>query len=194
MQFRLDSAILLFLGSYLPLALILLVQDVPKALWGAPLCTFDGSSLCTYQLLEHPWLSLGAVVATLFCVVRTMQVIKSVTPAFAVQVHEVRPVPNDLINYVFPYVVSFMGLSYSEPQKLAGFAVFLIALFVITYKSGQILMNPLLIVLGWQLYEVKMTLGQAKVSRVARVLKRGKLLPGPQRAEKIQDVYLMGDL
>lgn len=108
-------------------------------------------------------------------------------------VQEVKAIPNDLINYVLPYVVSFMGLSYADPQKLGGFLVFWVVLFLITYRSGQILMNPLLIVLGWKLYEVKVGLGQSGAIRMARVLKKGPLVPSIQMAEEIQDVYLMRD-
>jgi len=59
------------------------------------------------------------------------------------------------MNYVLPYVVSFMSLDYSEPSKFLGFIVFLAWIFVITYRSGHIMMNPVLSVFRWQLYEIK---------------------------------------
>ncbi|PPS36589.1 hypothetical protein B0F86_27495 [Pseudomonas syringae] len=86
-----------------------------------------------------------------------------------------------------------MGLSYGDPQKLGGFLVFWVGVFVITDRSGQIFMNPLLIVMGWKLYEAKVALGQVGAVRIVRVLKKGALLPSIQIAEEIQDVYLMGD-
>ncbi|MBF4349385.1 hypothetical protein EAY19_25410, partial [Vibrio anguillarum] len=46
-----------------------------------------------------------------------------------------------------------MGISYDTPEKLLGFAVFLLWMFAITYKSGQIIMNPLLLMFGWKIYE-----------------------------------------
>ena len=130
---------------------------------------------------------------TLSALLLMVRVLRSVRLTHRVHVLETKAIPNDLINYVLPYVVSFMGLSYAEPQKLGGFLVFWVGLFVITYRSGQILMNPLLIVLGWKLYEVKVALGQAGAIRMVRVLKRGPLVPSIQMAEEIQDVYLMGD-
>lgn len=193
MEFRVWSAVLLFLGSYLPLALILLVQDVAEEYWGAPICGWNKNLHCQFQVFEHPWLAIGSVVATFSALLLAMRTLRAVRLKHRVHVQEVKSIPNDLINYVFPYVVSFMGLSYGEPQKLAGFLVFWIGLFLITLRSGQILMNPLLMVLGWKLYEVKMAMGQQGAIRVTRVLKKGKLLPGIQHAEEIQDVYLMGD-
>ena len=72
---------------------------------------------------------------------------------FMLQVKRMKATPNEIINYTFPYVVSFMGIAYGDPQKLIGFVVFLLWMFAITLKSGQILMNPLLLIFGWKLYE-----------------------------------------
>ncbi|VUM33093.1 hypothetical protein [Stenotrophomonas maltophilia] len=193
MQFRFWTAVFIFLGSYLPLALILMVQDISTAYWGAPVCGWKGQWDCQFQIFAHPWLAWGSVAVTLSALLLMVRVLRSVRLTHRVHVLETKAIPNDLINYVLPYVVSFMGLSYAEPQKLGGFLVFWVGLFVITYRSGQILMNPLLIVLGWKLYEVKVALGQTGVIRMVRVLKRGSLVPSIQMAEEIQDVYLMGD-
>lgn len=97
--------------------------------------------------------------------------------------------PNEIINYTFPYVVSFMGITYGEPQKLLGFGVFLLWMFAITYKSGQILMNPLLLILGWRLYEATIVING--VEKDVRVLKQGPLSPGPTTAQTIQDFYIL---
>lgn len=193
MQFRLWSGAVLFLGSYLPLALILLVQDVPQEHWEKAACGWRRNYDCTFGVFEHPWIAIGSVVVTLAALLLAIVSIKSVRLKHNVKVLEVKSIPNDLIGYLFPYVISFMGMSYGEPKQLAGFLVFWMVLFVITYRSGQILMNPLLVVIGWRLYDVKMSVGQKGEIRNAKVLKRGRLLPGPQRAEEVQDVFLMGD-
>jgi len=193
MQFRLWSGAAIFLGSYLPLALILLVQDVSQEHWGSAVCGWRGNYDCTFLMFEHPWIALGSVVVTLTALGFSIVSIRAVRLKHTVRVLEVKSIPNDLIGYLFPYVVSFMGVSYGEPKQIAGFLVFWVVLFAITYRSGQILMNPLLIVIGWRLYDVKMGVGQKGEIRSVRVLKRGKLLPGLRRAEEVQDVFLMGD-
>ena len=48
-----------------------------------------------------------------------------------------------------------MSIDYRDMPKFAGLVIFLAWMFWITYKSGQILLNPLLIVFGWRLYELK---------------------------------------
>ena len=193
MQFRLISAMVLFVGSYFPLALILLVQDVQKKFLDASFCRWASRSSCTFQILAHPAYAWSCVLVTGLALLITQWGLRKVKLRFDVEVIEAKSIPNDLINYVFPYVVSFMGLSFDDSGKMLGFAVFLVVLFVITYKSGQIVMNPFLIIFGWKIYEVKMAIGQNKEVRITRVLKQGRLLPGKQRAEAVQDFYFMGD-
>lgn len=91
-------------------------------------------------------------------------------------IKEAKPAPNDLINYVFPYVVSFMGLDLGSSGKLCGFLVFLGWMFLITYRSGQILMNPLLIAAGWQLHEVTVRIGGS--DRTGFALSKAPVNPG----------------
>ncbi len=97
--------------------------------------------------------------------------------------------PNEVINYTFPYVVSFMGIAYDEPQKLIGFFVFLLWMFAITLKSGQILMNPLLLIFGWKLYEATIVING--VEKDVRVIKHGGLQTGQHTAQTVQDFYIL---
>lgn len=84
-----------------------------------------------------------------------------------------------------------MGLSYNTPEKLLGFAVFLFWMFAITYKSGQIIMNPLLLMFGWKLYEAKINMNN-HVKEV-RVLKKGNLPEGDYAVQTIQNFYIAKD-
>jgi hypothetical protein len=60
-----------------------------------------------------------------------------------------------------------MVLDLSDSGKYYGFWAFLAWMFIITYRSGQILMNPLIIVFGWQLYEVDGEIdGESETTRV----------------------------
>ena len=62
--------------------------------------------------------------------------------------------PSELMNYTLPYVVSFMSVGYDQEGKFVGILIFLTWIFWITYKSGQIILNPILVAFGWKLYEV----------------------------------------
>ncbi|EKY4195869.1 hypothetical protein RCQ53_003138 [Vibrio harveyi] len=188
MQFRVLSAFIIFIGSYLPLALILAVQDIPMSWWSKSICDFSDLGDCSFNPFNSPYLSIIFIVVTIVSVVVSNLSLKKISFPFNAHVENSKTIPNDIINYVFPYVVSFMGISYEAPEKLLGFAVFLFWMFAITYKSGQIIMNPLLLMFGWKLYEAKVNInGQ---SRDVRILKKGNLTPGNYRVQTIQDFYI----
>lgn len=193
MQFHLLPGLLVFLGSYLPLAIILAMQDIPAAWWSRPLCSFENLSAgkCDFIPFENPGLSLtflAIAAAATFLAKVSLQKIKY---PFAVEVKRMKATPNEIINYTFPYVVSFMGIAYGDPQKLIGFGVFLLWMFAISLKSGQILMNPLLLIFGWKLYEATIVINN--VEKEVRVLKHGTLGLGPHMAQTVQDFYILRD-
>jgi len=193
MQFRLLSGFLIFIGSYFPLTIILAVQDIPQAWWTRPLCNKTSflAGHCVFMPFEHPALALTFPSMALLAVLATRLSLRKVAFRFAIEIRHAKAIPNELINYTFPYVVSFMGITYADSQKLLGFVVFLLWMFAITYKSGQILMNPLLIVFGWRLHEATIVING--VEREVRVLKQGVLIAGTQHAETIQDFYITKD-
>jgi hypothetical protein len=196
MQLRKTSAFALYIGSYVPLALVMLVQDVdlsathrgicPASAWFGPHCTLP---------LQHPWWSLGLVIASVACLFMTVWTLNAVATPRQVNLLEAKHIPADLINYAMPYVVSFMGLEFSSTTRLLGFGVFFVWIFWITYRSGQIVMNPILIVFGWRLYEVKYSFIGSERARIGRALCRGELEPGKvYRRGVMQDVMVMRDL
>lgn len=193
MQFQVLSGFLIFLGSYLPLAIILAIQDIPSSWWSRSFCRLDDikAGSCHYIPFDHPILCLVFVLTPAVAMGIAMGALKRLQFPFLVDVKRTKPIPNEIINYTFPYVVSFMGISFAEPQKLIGFAVFLLWMFAITHKSGQILMNPLLLVFRWKLYEATIVING--VEKDVRVLKRGDLSTGQQTAQTVQDFYLLRD-
>lgn len=190
MQFRLSAAFLIFIGSYTPLAIILAIQNIPFEWWSRPLCKLSQfqASTCAFMPFKNPVLAILLVALTISSAFLASQLFKRIAFPHRIEVVSVKAVPNEIINYTFPYVVSFMGISYSEPEKLLGFLVFLLWMFAITYKSGQIIMNPLLLIFGWNLYEANIQING--VSRTVKILKRGAFPPGGYKAQTIQDFYI----
>lgn len=186
MQFRFIPALLVFLGSYFPLALILALQDISSSSWTSGICT--DWKLCQLPTFDHPWLSFSFLAVTVLCLSLTFGILGKVRYKYSVRVVEAKPIPSEIISYSFPYIVSFMGVDYGAQGKVAGLSLFLIWLFLITLKSGQIILNPILLIFGWNIYEAKvMVNGHA---RTARVLSKSKLIPGEYHCEMIQDNYI----
>ncbi|MGR9580667.1 hypothetical protein ACU80S_19485, partial [Pandoraea sputorum] len=70
------------------------------------------------------------------------------------------------------------------------FIVFLAWMFLITYRSGQILMNPLLLATGWQLYEISADINGNSRSIIA--LSRSKIHSGDKlKSCVVQGVYVL---
>lgn len=154
MKMRIFPALILFLASYFPLSLILLVQDIKDASWKAPLCKIAEISSCTLPELSNPERALSLLGICAVSLIIFMFLMKNISGYSSLEVIDSKSIPNDLINYVFPYVVSFMGLDLGSDGRFFGFLLFIVLMFSITYRSGQILMNPFLLIAGWQLYEL----------------------------------------
>lgn len=186
MQFRIFPAFLVFLGSYFPLALILALQDVSPQTWNSSFCKeWKG---CDFPKFERPWLSGFGMFMTGLCLALTFNVISKIRYKYRINILESKSIPSELISYSFPYIVSFMGVDYSSSGKIAGLVAFLIWLFLITYKAGQIIMNPILLIFGWNLYEAKILIN--KHERIVKILSRNILPPGNYDCANVQGSYI----
>ena len=143
---------------------------------------------CAINPFKNPILAIAFIILTISSAALASELFKRISFPHCIEVVSVKAVPNEIINYTFPYVVSFMGISYSEPEKLLGFLIFLLWMFAITYKSGQIIMNPLLLIFGWNLYEANIKING--VTRVVKILKKDSFPPGHYKAQTIQDFYI----
>ncbi|WP_454875668.1 hypothetical protein [Pseudomonas farris] len=192
MKLRVISSLVIFLGSYLPLAAILVLQDISKASWDLPACpiSIDALSRCQLPKLNNPTITLTFLGVTLLAFIFFIATINSIRGGQAAVINDVKQIPGDIINYVFPYVVSFMGVDISDKGKLSGFILFLAWLFLITHKSGQIFLNPLLILFDWKYYEITYSIGDHK--RTEYALSQTPLrIGGSVRVKKVQDINIM---
>ncbi|EKS7113465.1 MULTISPECIES: hypothetical protein [Enterobacterales] len=155
MQPRMFIAFAIFLGSYLPLSMILLVQDYDKEKAVGNICLdFINNTHCQLPL-QKPILSVSFFILCLFCFIFTWLALKLTREdGKHIKVLTVKHTPADLMNYVLPYIVSFMSIDYTQENKFIGFIIFLMWLFWLSYKSGQVILNPMLIVLNWRMYEI----------------------------------------
>lgn len=191
MQFKLIPALLVFLGSYFPLAVILAIQDIKTSSWNSGICT--NFERCYLPELNSPVLSISIFILTGICLILTYIIFKKLRYTYPIIVQEAKPIPTELINYSFPYIVSFMGVDYESIDKIIGLIIFLLWLFWLTYKSQQIIMNPILLIFGWNLYEATICVNGS--SYPTRILSKAKLIYKKEyMSTKIQSIYvILGD-
>jgi hypothetical protein len=190
-QFRVLIAVAVFLGSYLPLSLILLAQDFDYGATHQSFCWRLWTQGCSLPL-KNPAFAIGILAACAVCFVITLGSLAAVRPKQEVRITEAKHTPADLMNYTLPYIVSVMSIDYQESGKFVGFLIFLGWMFWITYKSGQIILNPLLIVLGWRLYEVSYTFAGSTDPQTGNALVKGRIEAGQRyRQQPVQDVLII---
>ena len=196
MQLRKLSAFALYIGSYFPLCLVLLAQDLDFNVAQKGFCNpsdwFDRA--CRLPLLNPIW-SISAVIVSIACLLVTLWTLRVVDVAHRISVAETKHIPADLINYIIPYEVSYMGIDFASPSKMVGFGVFFVLIFWITFRSGQIAMNPILAVFGWKLFEIRYSYLQSGDQFAGRVLSRTEIEPNKIYAHgNIQDVMIVRGL
>lgn len=195
MRLRFVAALAIYLASYLPLSIILLVQDLQFDRITAVICDPLDLGGCAVPL-GHPILAVAAVGVCAVAMGLTLLVLRLLRVGQPIVIRESKHVPADLMNYTLPYVVSLIGLDYKDPAKLLGFLVFFLWMFVITYRSGQIILNPVLTVFGWQLYDITYEYQAGSgVERDGRALSRVQVEVGQTYLHKaLQDVLVIKSL
>lgn len=193
MQLRILFAAAIYLGSYLPLSLILLAQDLDVEVVKRGICPVGSMvALGCASPLKNPLYSLAAVAVCAAGMLATFVALRVLQTSQRVKVTESKHIPADLINYVIPYVVSFISLDFEQGTKLIGFAVFLIWIFWITYRSGQIVINPVLAAFGWKLFEVKYAYPAGSGIFVGRMLSKVDIEPDRTYLQgHLQDVMVV---
>lgn len=191
MKIRLHVSAIVFLGSYFPLSVILLFQDVNYEEISSILRECCSESLFS-RSLKNPEFSLPAVVISGTCFLVAMLTLRLAQCNIPTKIVEAKYVPSDLMNYTLPYVVSFMTLDYQEAGKFLGLLIFLAWIFLITHRAGQVILNPLLIVFGWRHYEIRYEFEGGQSVYTNNALSRSKLYPRDRVLHgHIQDIMVV---
>lgn len=141
MKPRIFAAILLFISAYSPLFLILAVKD------------FDFK--CSYRF-NHPlaiYIILGVALLSVVLLFVTVGSLKRGN--MPVKIKSVKNRSVDLINYTIPYIVSFFGFDLSKTADVVSLSIFLLLMLLLTIKSKSVFMNPILLLAGYNLYDLE---------------------------------------
>lgn len=190
MEFRIGTAAIVFLGSYFPLSLILFAQNFQYSKLNQSLCWPLAKGVCEIPL-GTPIFSVTMVALTLSCLIVTVASLKLIKPAQDIEVINAKYIPTDLMNYTLPYIVSFMNIEYSDTGKFVGFVVFLLWIFWISHRSGQIILNPVLIALSWRMYEVEYKFPGSETKHTGKALAHGHLTAGAFKQSMVQAIQII---
>ncbi|WP_353642511.1 hypothetical protein [Mesorhizobium sp. WSM2239] len=192
-QLRLPVAAIIFVGSYLPLSLILLAQDYNFTMLSRPICWgwIRGAPDCVLPF-QNPGYSISIFAGCLLCFLTTLLALWLLPAKRTITIVEAEYIAVDLMNYTLPYVVSFMSIDYRDNGKFLGLLIFLAWMFWLTYRSGQIILNPLLIAFGWRLYNVRYRHAGSDNVHIKHALAKGILTAErPEKFAEMQDVFII---
>lgn len=136
--------LLLFISSYFPLAVI----------------------LCVFLLdPKQPWLIaghipavviLGAGIAGLIILLLYIKLIAPAKVSFHEKITDLQRHDGEVMSYIASYVVPFVTFPLGGWQQVSALVIFLLLLLVIYVSSNMIYINPMLTILGYHLYEVRL--------------------------------------
>ena len=159
---RILISFIIFLSAYAPLSLLFAVRD------------FDSDA----GWLRHPRFVLGVLIAAAVSLLVLLFAMSRLKGQFSITVTRVALRSNDLIDYTIPYLISFFGVDFSKWQDLAALGMFVSLLFILSYKTQSIFINPALALFGYGLYEVDFT--ERTKAKSGVFLAKVDLIPGSE--------------
>ncbi|BCI77603.1 hypothetical protein [Vibrio cholerae] len=143
---------LIFLSSYYPLFLILFIRDVGSSTVGISF------GLPEWGLNVSVWAFAGLLlssIATLATGHIMRQLFTRSEGSDEVRLTDVKVVRGDMINYTLPFLIGLFAFDYKSWQSILSLVVFLVFMFAFTRNEKIVLLNPMFLLLGMRLYEIK---------------------------------------
>lgn len=140
MKLRAWSSVFIFISAYFPLAIIFAIQD------------FDSkSSNFSHPVIVYTVLAISAV----SCLIVWLSVSHIKVSSPPVEIRSVSNRSGELVNYSIPYMISFFVMDLGKTKLLVSFGFFMLIMYWLTLKTHNIFVNPVLALLGYNLYDVK---------------------------------------
>lgn len=155
----------LFLSSYIPLWVIFAVM------------TWQDKRNFAFAFLAVTLLSF--VVTVLY--LRLAQRLAGIDMAIGV----IRRKDSDTMSYIASYIIPFAATPFDKIDQTVALGIFLVVLCVVYINSSMIHINPLLSLMGYNLYEIEDSDGNPYFLMSKRSLRRGNTVRGIDLASGI---------
>src|SRR5574344_947079 len=140
MKTKFIPSILIFISAYSPLAIVFAIQD-----------------FCfKTKKFNHPIIIvIMFIIAILSCTLTIISVKCIKTSSPKVKVLKLSNRSDSLVNYCVPYMLSFFAVDLSNINQVMSFIFFMILMYIMTMKTSNLFLNPILLILGYKLFEVE---------------------------------------
>ncbi|WP_265657967.1 hypothetical protein [Verminephrobacter eiseniae] len=133
------ASLTLFLSSYSPLMLILVIKDYAQV---------NPSWLPCHPILSGVLLSVA-----IFSIVITLCSMKEISGGLPVIVIKASNKSGDMFGYTIPYMLSFLRIDLGDWRTMTSLLIFMAMLFVMAYRTQTVFINPILAMTGYMLID-----------------------------------------
>ncbi len=137
MKLKITPALLIFISSYFPLALIFIVKDLNET---------------TFLPLHPITASIIGAIALFACAV-VLVAANKIEGGVPVRLTKVSNKSGDMFTYTIPYMISFYNFNLGDWKTLVSLFVFMSLMFALAYRTQNVFINPVLALAGYGLYD-----------------------------------------
>lgn len=141
-------SLIIFISSYSPLMIILAIKQI---------------DLMNPYYFTYPVFGIGLFSVALISNICVLWVVKSVNSGLMVEVSKASNKSGEMFSYTIPYVISFAKVDFTEWQTTFSLLLFMIVLFIISYRSQAMLVNPVLAIFGYMLIDCTFKRGDKEI-------------------------------
>jgi len=137
MTLKLPFSLIVFISSYFPLMLILAIKDYDFAKCG----------------FKNPTLVVLIFGLTAISCITTLIAARSVKDGNLVNLTKVSNKSTDMFTYTIPYMLSFYKFDLTDLNMVLSLGVFMGLMFILSYRTQSVFVNPVLAIAGYGLYD-----------------------------------------
>jgi hypothetical protein len=137
LKLKFIAALLIFVSSYFPLAVIFIIKDLD-----------DQSFRPTHPIT-------AAVIAVVFaaaCLI-VLRAARAIQGGLPLRIAKVANKSSDMFTYTIPYMISFYNFNLGDWKTLLSLFVFMALMFALSYRTQNVFINPVLALAGYGLYD-----------------------------------------
>lgn len=147
MKLKFIPALLMFVSSYFPLALIFIIKDLND----------------TTFLPMHPIATAIVVATVLLACTAILVAVNKIESGIPVKITKVSNKSGDMFTYTIPYMISFFNFNLGDWKTMLSLFVFMSLMFALAYRTKNIFINPVLALAGYGLYDCQFKDGSREV-------------------------------
>ena len=156
------ASLLLFLSAYSPLLLILVIKD------------YDPNH---FNLLpRNPLLSGALLLLAIGSCIGILHAVRDLQSGLSVEVIKASNKSGEMFGYTIPYIISFLRIDLGDWQTQLSLVIFLVMLFIVSYRTQTVFVNPVLAMAGYMLIDCTFKRGATETQ--ALVITRAPLKIG----------------